>query len=174
MTTAMDVADEIITIASNEGNPVSNLKLQKIMYFLNALSLVKRNKPLIDDAKFEKWDYGPVIHYVYSEYSFNGASPILKPSNHQVIVFDDNNFPKLENNSFDQKKFEENDSNANFIIKNINVFLKFSASKLVAESHKEPQWINRFSSYDDFLSLTPYDDNLIKEFYSNPINQFWR
>lgn len=177
MTTAMDVADEIIILANNEGKPVSNLRLQKVMYFLNALSLVERDQSLIDDAKFEKWDYGPVIHYVYSEYSFNGASPILEPSKHQVIIFDDNDMPHVENNPFSRSKFErdaKNRKNADFIKKNIKTFLQFEASRLVAESHKEPQWIDRLSSYDDFCSLTPYDDNLTKEFYSNPINQFWR
>ena len=62
MARAMDVADEIITLAQEKGHPVSNLKLQKMMYFLNALSLVQSEHPLIDDGQmFEKWDYGPVI-----------------------------------------------------------------------------------------------------------------
>ncbi len=35
MAKAMDVADLIIELANEQGKPVSNLKLQKVMYFLN-------------------------------------------------------------------------------------------------------------------------------------------
>lgn len=167
MARAMDVADEIITLAQEKGHPVSNLKLQKMMYFLNALSLVQSEHPLIDDGQmFEKWDYGPVIHSVYSEYSVYGASPILPPLEHQTIVFDDKGFPELQNNIFNQQTFERNDESANFIINNIDVFLKFRASRLVAESHREPQWEDR--------SNKEYDNNLTRDFYRVFNNQFWR
>ena len=167
MARAMDVADEIISLAQGKDNPVSNLKLQKMMYFLNALSLVQSGHPLVDDGQmFEKWDYGPVIHSVYSEYSVFGASPILSPLEHQNIVFDDKGFPELQISIFNQREFEENNGDADFIVDNIDDFLNFRASQLVTESHKEPQWRDR--------SIREYSNNLTRIFYSDPINQFWR
>lgn len=168
MASAMDVADEIITLAERKDSPVSNLKLQKIMYFLNAFFLVKENKPLIDeDQSFEKWDYGPVIHSVYSEYSNNGALPISSPSNHQHIILDDDGFPKLKEHKFDEKKFiRENEEEAKFIEDNIDIFLRFTASQLVTESHKEPQWQERKNKN--------YNNDVTKEFYNQFENQFWR
>ncbi|WP_369403813.1 type II toxin-antitoxin system antitoxin SocA domain-containing protein [Fructilactobacillus florum] len=50
--------------------------------FLNVIHLLEYKNPLIDDDNFEKWDYGPVIHEVYSEYSSNGSQEIKKPKRH--------------------------------------------------------------------------------------------
>ena len=55
-----DFADFIILRSKALNQPVTNLKLQKILYFLNAIYLVKHGKPIVD-AVFEKWNYGPTI-----------------------------------------------------------------------------------------------------------------
>ena len=163
---AMDVADEIITLAQKENNPVSNLMLQKVMYFLNAVSLLKRNKPLVSDQNFEKWDYGPVIHSVYSEYSFNGANSILRPVNHQNVIVNDQDFFEVKNNKFDENYFKENNPNDyRFIKNNLNLFLNYSSSFLVKKSHQEPQWADK--------TVLDYENELTKKYYSNCQNQFW-
>ena len=71
--------------------PVTNLKLQKILYFLNAIYLVKRSKPLVD-ATFEKWNYGPTIPDVYKEYRVNGGNNIIDIKTHPILYFEDNSF----------------------------------------------------------------------------------
>lgn len=167
MASAMDVADAIIIVANKMKKPVSNLMLQKVMYFLNALSLVNRGKPLIDDGQhFEKWTYGPVIHSVYTEYSFNGANPISAPVNHQIVELDNQGFFKINNAKFNMVNFKKiYKTDYKFIINNINIFLNFPSSFLVKKSHEEPQWIDRTN--------LNYDDGLTKNYYSNFSNQFW-
>ncbi|MBE3022156.1 Panacea domain-containing protein [Campylobacter sp. 7477a] len=65
---ALDVAAHIINRCIDMGTPISNLKLQKIMYFLDITYLINRHRRLIDD-NFEAWQYGPVIEEVYDRYS---------------------------------------------------------------------------------------------------------
>lgn len=163
MARAMDVADEIITLAQRENNPVSNLKLQKMMYFLNALSLILRNKPLIDDQDFEKWDYGPVIHSVYTEYSINGRNVITKPEEHLSFKSDENGLLSPIRKNFDENDLTQEERD--FIWQNMNTFLKYSASQLVNFSHRETQWKNK-------VPYT-YSNQDTREFYSLKANKFW-
>ena len=69
------VANFIIKIAMEKDNPVTNLKLQKIMFFLQGYCLCKYETPLID-GNFSKWRYGPIEEDVYRNFKNNGASPI--------------------------------------------------------------------------------------------------
>ena len=69
------VANFIIDIAIEKDNPVTNLKLQKIMFFLQGYCLSKYNTPLIDGS-FSKWRYGAVEEDVYIEFKNNGSFPI--------------------------------------------------------------------------------------------------
>lgn len=69
------VANFIIDIAIEKDKPVTNLKLQKIMFFLQGYCLSKYNTPLIDGS-FSKWRYGAVEEDVYIEFKNNGSFPI--------------------------------------------------------------------------------------------------
>ena len=69
------VANFIIDMAIEKDKPVTNLKLQKIMFFLQGYCLSKYNTPLIDGS-FSKWRYGPVEEDVYRNFKNNGAIPI--------------------------------------------------------------------------------------------------
>lgn len=70
----MAVANYIINYAKEKDKPVTNLHLQKILYFLQAKFLIKNgeNTPLMT-GNFKKWDYGPVMKEVYDAYKNNGA-----------------------------------------------------------------------------------------------------
>lgn len=164
MARAMDVADEIITTAGEQGNPVSNLMLQKVMYFLNALSLVAQGKPLINDGqRFEKWDYGPVIHSVYTEYSSNGRKPIEKTKEHIFFERDQDGLLKRKTYSFNENNL--NKKERDFIKNNINKFLVFKPFDLVNFSHKETQWKNK--------TIYEYNNEETKKYYSKKSNKFW-
>ncbi|EOY7157832.1 TPA: DUF4065 domain-containing protein [Clostridioides difficile] len=66
---AMDVAEYILWYCENElKRPISNLQLQKILYYVQGEYLATHDEPLFDN-KIEAWAYGPVVPDVY--YSFN-------------------------------------------------------------------------------------------------------
>ena len=73
---AMDLAHYTIDRCNSEGNPISNLQLQKILYFLQSVYCRATGGSLIFPDEFEAWPYGPVLPEVYDEYSNYGASVI--------------------------------------------------------------------------------------------------
>lgn len=79
MLQATTVANEIIRKCNDRGIAVSNLKLQKLLYFVQAYSLAEFDRPAFCDT-IEAWDYGPVTPTVYQLFKFYGPNPI--PSNH--------------------------------------------------------------------------------------------
>ncbi|MEN3235718.1 MULTISPECIES: Panacea domain-containing protein [Methylobacterium] len=54
---------------------MTNLALQKLVYFCHAWFLVDLKRPLIRH-KFEAWEYGPVLPYLYREFKAFDRSPI--------------------------------------------------------------------------------------------------
>lgn len=54
---------------------VTNLALQKLLYFAHALFLVERKQPLVS-GYFEAWQFGPVHPTVYQSFKSAGDQPI--------------------------------------------------------------------------------------------------
>ncbi len=75
MINIMALAQYVLHMCMNQGEPISNLQLQKILYFIQGNHLAKKGE-LLFDADFYAWKYGPVIPDVYYKYCMNGASKI--------------------------------------------------------------------------------------------------
>ena len=60
------------------GDAISNMKLQKLLYYAQGFALAILGKPLFDDD-FEKWTYGPVLPAVYNKYKEFGSGAIPRP-----------------------------------------------------------------------------------------------
>lgn len=73
--TATDAAIHIVNFCIDEGQPVSNLQLQKILYFCQVESYRIRGRQLFEDD-FEAWRYGPVVPGVYRRFSIFGGLKI--------------------------------------------------------------------------------------------------
>ena len=74
---ALDVARYIIFYELAHGRATTNLRLQKLLYFVQAafIAATPDKSPCFTD-KVEAWGYGPVVPLVYFEYSRYGAEPI--------------------------------------------------------------------------------------------------
>lgn len=83
---ATDVARYMVNLCIEEKSPVSNLQVQKILYFCQQEYYVKTGTPLFDDD-FEAWRYGPVVPSVYRTYSVYGGSPIWKAAEYKEFDF---------------------------------------------------------------------------------------
>ncbi|WP_161555467.1 Panacea domain-containing protein [Paraeggerthella hongkongensis] len=75
--TASQLAHYVVDKCTKDGKPVSNLQLQKILYFLQAVYCKKTNSLLFKE-EFEAWPYGPVMVGVYREYSSYGGCSIYR------------------------------------------------------------------------------------------------
>jgi uncharacterized phage-associated protein len=80
MTTALAVANAFIRLANEKAQPISNMKLQKLVYFAQGFHAAANNgAPLFND-EIEAWKYGPVIPDLYHKFKIYFAGPI--PAGH--------------------------------------------------------------------------------------------
>lgn len=70
-----EVADWFIHFAHEVGDPITNLRLQKLMYYAQAWYIALYGERLIPDA-FEAWVHGPVCPAVWERFSGCRWSPI--------------------------------------------------------------------------------------------------
>lgn len=75
MYAALDLAKYIVYKCVRENQPISNLKLQKILYNIQKFNLNEYNRPFFNDS-IEAWQFGPVVPSVYYHYCGYGAMPI--------------------------------------------------------------------------------------------------
>ncbi len=97
---------------------ITNLKLQKLLYYAQGMHLALYDKVLFDDP-IVAWSYGPVVEAIYDRYSCN--------VNKGIEVFDTpiENFTKEEERTL---QFTQ------------DAFGQFSAWKLVDMTHAETPW----------------------------------
>lgn len=80
MANVQDVAQFFIGLANDQanmeqGDMMTNLRLQKLLYFAQGWHLARYGKPLFED-EIVAWQYGPVVPAVYNEYKRCGRDGI--------------------------------------------------------------------------------------------------
>jgi len=77
MVHAIDAARFFVNIANTipTDDLMTNMRVNKLLYFAQGECLRKLGKPLFDDD-MEAWDYGPVVPPVYQTYKGFGREPI--------------------------------------------------------------------------------------------------
>lgn len=143
---ALDVANWFVVRANREraesfGEGISNLKLQKIIYFAQAAHLALENKPLFDD-EIEAWNYGPVVESVYRQFKSHQRTPIPQPSNDNYLHIPSNIIA--------------------FLSEVWELFGKYSAGKLVEMTHAHDPWK---STYDAAKRNLVIPKETIKNYY---------
>jgi len=72
---ARSVANLMLDESDRQHRTVSNLALQKLIYFAHGIYLCNCKTPLVS-GYFEAWQYGPVHPGLYAAFKTAGASPI--------------------------------------------------------------------------------------------------
>ncbi len=82
---AIDVAKYVIDKCTTDKRPVSNLQLQKILYYIQVAFYTNFDCPCFSD-NFEAWMFGPVVPEVYYQYCGAGAYDIVLkyPESHDI------------------------------------------------------------------------------------------
>lgn len=81
MASMRELANHIIALANREDVNVTNLQIQKVMFFALGMH-IRRNRGIDSlaeetyDIPFEKWQYGPVVESVYYRLNRFKARPI--------------------------------------------------------------------------------------------------
>lgn len=121
---AIDVAEYVLWYCENELNKaITNLQLQKILYYIQGEYLAVYKEPLFDND-MEAWDYGPVIPDVYYEYNQFVSDPIKGIHPHNMTLFDCDE--------------------VNLIRKVILEKARLNVWKLVKDTHNEKPWKKNF------------------------------
>lgn len=69
------IANLLLDEGHRIGRPVSNVALQKLLYFAHGLFLIEQGRPLLS-GHFEAWTYGPVHPVAYRAFKSAGDQPI--------------------------------------------------------------------------------------------------
>ena len=150
------VANYIVDFANQNSKPLTNLKLQKVLYFLQAAFLVDHNLTLMD-IEFSRWQYGPVSRDVYYNFNDRGALQIREKTS--VL--------NMENFSFSVPTLTDIPENIQQALNRyIDTLLDYSASQLVTETHNQAIW----ADYQDDISrhMAPeYTDDEIRDYFVN-------
>lgn len=87
MPSCFDVAKYFLSKSNEEvGDAISNLKLQKLVYYAQGFSLALLGRPLFDET-LEAWMHGPVVPALYRAYKAYGANGIPVPNDLDLSVF---------------------------------------------------------------------------------------
>ena len=95
------------------------------------------------DDKIEAWNFGPVVPAAYHEYKQYGSGDI--PTIESYILFDTDNIWNTERVKFNDDVITDEDKNR--INKVVDKFSDYSATDLVALTHRQSPWMNAYAPY---------------------------
>ncbi len=88
MISALCVAKKIICRMNETGKEITQLKLQKLLYFTEVYYMATFNRNELFKEQFYAWTYGPVCKEVYVEYKMYLSSPIPASECENLPTFD--------------------------------------------------------------------------------------
>lgn len=106
---AMDIARYIINYSLDLGKPVSNLKLQKLLYYIQAAFLIEKDKPCFREPIYN-WRHGAVVEEVYNNFtSYIGSNITDYQYTYNDIEIDYKLNVKRVIRCFDENKIKKED-----------------------------------------------------------------
>ncbi len=120
MATCFDVAKYFLSQTDEDaGDTLSNLKLQKLVYYAQGFHLALNDNPLFDE-QIVAWTHGPVVEVMYHTFKRHGASNIPFPD-------------EINPDSLTSEQEE--------LLQEVqDIYGQFSAWKLRDMTHQEPPW----------------------------------
>ena len=117
----IDLAKYVIWFYNDKDKPITQLKLQKILYYLQRAFLQDADKPLFGE-RIEAWEYGPVVPCVYYTFCRFGASFLRAKEGYKSLL--------------DKIDDEIRDKINSILHEKENI----TARQLVQQTHKEYPW----------------------------------
>lgn len=123
MTDAVTLSNYIIRRFNQNKVSITNLKLQKILYYVQGYSLKMFGVPAFDDEIYA-WHYGPVVPMAYYEFNIYGACPLTWDVNDELPIF--------------KARY------VNMVDAVIDKCMPYFSSALVEKTHREAPWKNAY------------------------------
>lgn len=141
---AIDIANWFLTyneslrdMENEDTDDISNLKLQKLLYYAQGCFLAIKNEPLFSDD-IVAWAHGPVVEEVYHTFKDFGSGGITQHEESSVSDSD----------------------TINLLVSVYDVFGKYSAWGLRNLTHSESPWLE--TPRNEIISL-----NLISDYFKS-------
>lgn len=128
MYTAMQIAAAVIKLYAIEKQPITNLKLQKVLFYIQAKSFLMCGEPIFQD-EIEAWRHGPVIRDVY-----NAFCPFISFPLDEKDILVRQNLPELDDTSF------------YIVYSTVKETIPYSAWELVDKTKKTKVWKDSYES----------------------------
>lgn len=140
------VAQYILWFVGDVGDSLTNLKLQKLVYYAQAWHLALYETPLFPEP-IEAWAHGPVVKPLYDNYKKYGRGIIPSPDN---PPFFDDEITQVHLNEI------------------MDVFLGFDAFALQRLTHQEEPWkeARQGLAYDDLSNREISQETMINFYQS--------
>jgi len=146
-----DVANYFLAVANETGDVLTNLKLQKLVYYAQAWYLANFKNPIFK-ADFEAWIHGPVIPELYQKYKVNGSAPIVT--------------------SLKLAEINLETSLISFLSEVAKVYMPYTAFELEAMTHREKPWTDARDGYDpDQPCEKVITKNSMRDYYGEKITK---
>jgi len=146
LVTPSHVADYLLAESRDRGEVLTNLKLQKLLYYAQAWHLALYKKPLFDED-FQAWVHGPVLPSQYRRFSRNEWRPITE---------------QVDRPHFDDADIEK------FLNEVIDVFGTETAVSLELMTHRERPWLEARGGIPmDESSQARIDKAVMREYYGS-------
>lgn len=131
----LDVARYIINYSNQQGYGISNLKLQKLLYFIQAefLAFTDAKQPCFLE-EIEAWGFGPVVREVYQEFKRYGSANIPSIVKYYEVTDD----WELLEKRFDMNCIQLEDRQ--IINQIVDGLSDYAATALVTITHRQKPW----------------------------------
>lgn len=138
----LDIAKKILVKGTENEDYISNMKLQKLLYYMQGFYLAYFDKPMFEES-IEAWMYGPVVPVVYEAYKENGNKGIEFKG--EVITFETTREENLFNEVF-------------------RIYSKYSATGLMEMTHNETPWKSTNTGVGNVIST-----EVLKQYFKKRI-----
>ena len=119
---AKDIGRATVKLSVDNKCWISNLKLQKLLYFSWLEYYRRTEKPLFEE-EFQAWKYGPVVPSVYYDNWRNAANYLLVPKRTSEPI---------------------DDETCDFLKEMLLEYNDMSISEMIELSHKSDPWVRNY------------------------------
>lgn len=156
MYNVLDVCRYVINYSNDKNYGISNLKLQKLLYFIQAF-FIKCTSDICFREKIEAWEFGPVVPEAYREYKQYGSGNIPRIS--AYVEINNENIWNSKVREYNSDIIKEDDKQLINMV--IDGFADYTATDLVEITHNQSPWIESYVPYMN-NEITP---QMLKEYF---------
>lgn len=139
----LDVCRYIINYSNEQKYLITNLRLQKLLYFIQAYFIASADSTKVCfESRIEAWDFGPVVPEAYKEYERFANSQI--PKIESYIVYDKKDLlGGIHREYYSDIMFDKDDkARIQYVV---DMFSQCHNATLVEISQKQDPWINAYN-----------------------------